>query len=65
MAPLVLLAILGVSRKPSRPWVYLFATPLPAKGKTAVPCAVVNEDIVLYARYSIQTKSHFFSRLAL
>jgi len=79
MAPLVLLTVLGVSRKLSRPWantaicasivlnivIYLFATPLPTKGKTAFACAVVNKDIVLYTRYAVRTKGSFFSRLDL
>jgi 4-amino-4-deoxy-L-arabinose transferase-like glycosyltransferase len=77
-APLVLLTVLGASRKLSRPSariaictsillnivVYLFAIPLPAKGKTAFACAVVNKDVVLYTHYAVRTKGSFFSRLA-
>lgn len=78
LAPLVLLTVLGASRKLSRPWansaicasialnifVFLFATPLPTHGKARFACAVVNKDIFLYTRYALQTKAKSFSRLA-
>jgi hypothetical protein len=70
MSPLILLALLGASRKVCRAWthglvsasivlnagLYLFVTPLAITGSAAFARAVLNRDVMLYTHHSVRAE---------